>query len=308
MAKLEFHTRKKRLGLLALASMVLLLLLYVIAVRTPLGQVAGNAAIAGGEGLGRAELEAGAYLLRWVSLSTLAVATVVIVVIGFVRGGIPLAIAALAAIGGANVMTQVLKRYVLDRPALMGVEDPFGSHNSFPSGHGTITMVLLLALFMVLPERVNVWLAVGGWLFVSLTGAAMIEQGWHRPSDAIAGYLVATAAASVASIFAIWAARKWVSTNPRAQLFDDPSKGLWRFGLPVAIVLTAIGAASLLYAVADRGWVDLTPADLEISFALAAVLVSASAALLITAFLAALDGLDLAAPGWMPGLRRRGDQ
>ena len=299
-----FLTRKKRLAGLAVGCMVLLLVLYVMAVRTSIGQLAGNAAIAGGESLGRPELEAGAQVLRWVTLSTLTVATVVITGVGLVRGGWPLAIGVLGAIGGANVATQVLKRLVFDRPALMGVDDPFGSHNSFPSGHATIVMSVVLALFMVLPESANVPLAIGGWAFVSLIGATMVEQGWHRPSDAIAGYLVATAAASVSSIFALWAARRWVSAEQEAYLFHDPSHKLQRWGLPGAVVLTVLGAAAFWIAATNRAWLDLTPQETETSFWLAVVFLAGSAAVLITAFLAALGGVDLAAPGILPGIIR----
>ena len=47
---------------------------------------------------------------------------------------------------------EVLKRFLLPRPDLVVAPDEF-FHNTFPSGHTTIAMTVLVAAMLVVPHR-----------------------------------------------------------------------------------------------------------------------------------------------------------
>jgi membrane-associated phospholipid phosphatase len=287
----------KRMLALAGLCAVLAILVYLLAVNTVAGQLAGDSAIAGGVARDSRWLRGAATLLNITSLTTLAVATLVIVVIGSIRGGLQLALAAGGAIFGANLATQVLKRGVLIRPALLDAPDPFGSHNSFPSGHATIALSLVLGLLIVLPPSNNLLVAVTGWAYVAATGIAMISEGWHRPSDAVGGYLVATSVASLAAAISFETSRRISGRRPAANFLRDPSHRLSAGVIPLALGLVIITAAVLLAASGGRGWDALDDATFSQAFAMGALFCGASSAWAIAAFLRALSGADLADSG-----------
>lgn len=93
----------------------------------------------------------------------------------------------------ANLATQAFK-HVLARPDL-GVT--IHLDNSLPSGHTTFAASLALALVIVAPEWLRGPAAWIGWAWASLVGAVVIVHGWHRPSDVVAGILVAGVTALV---------------------------------------------------------------------------------------------------------------
>ncbi|MEO7752784.1 MAG: phosphatase PAP2 family protein [Terracoccus sp.] len=70
-----------------------------------------------------------------------------------------------------------------------------GLAGTFPSGHLAVTSGLVLAALAVLPAgrpRLAPW--VGGAVVVMAAAVAVVVVGWHRPSDAVAGVLVAVLA------------------------------------------------------------------------------------------------------------------
>ena len=97
-----------------------------------------------------------------------------------------LAVAVVVALG-AVVTTQVLKDMLLTRPDL-GVDGYAG--NSFPSGHTTVAAASALAVFLVSSPRTRWLAALLGSAFAALAGVSTLANGWHRPSDVIAGLLV----------------------------------------------------------------------------------------------------------------------
>ncbi|QDP94856.1 phosphatase PAP2 family protein [Microlunatus elymi] len=133
-------------------------------------------------------------LLQQVSVGGTAIALAIMAGVAVLRGRFRLALAAGVLVVGANVTTQLLKRYVLERPDLGQ-----GAVNSLPSGHTTVVFSLVLAAVLVSPRALR-WLvvligsAVGG-----LTGLATVIAGWHRPSDVVAGLLVTLAWAALVS-------------------------------------------------------------------------------------------------------------
>ncbi|RKR91608.1 membrane-associated phospholipid phosphatase [Micromonospora pisi] len=90
----------------------------------------------------------------------------------------------LCAVGVAG-----LAKSAIPRPELGVVGST--THNSFPSGHVTAAMALLLAFMLVLPARARLWFALPGVAGVSAVASATMIAGWHRFSDVIGGVLLA---------------------------------------------------------------------------------------------------------------------
>lgn len=129
--------------------------------------------------------ETRAAVMDWldlVSVPFVAVGMIAAVVLALVQGRVRRAAAAALLVAGANVTTQVLKA---------GIPRPFygiGSDNSLPSGHTTVLVSLSLAAILVLPRPLRapaVFLASAVGTF---TGAAVVVERWHRPSDVVAAF------------------------------------------------------------------------------------------------------------------------
>ncbi|WP_051324877.1 phosphatase PAP2 family protein [Candidatus Solirubrobacter pratensis] len=106
---------------------------------------------------------------------------------GFAAGGAMLA---------AAVTTQLLK------PAL-AVQRPYPADHympaaSWPSGHTTAIVSLLLAFVIVLPPRLRPPVAVLGGGIAALALGSIVLLGFHYPSDVLGGVLVASGWSAVA--------------------------------------------------------------------------------------------------------------
>ena len=112
---------------------------------------------------------------------------------------------------GANLTTQVLKKWVLYRPDL-GVEADYG--NTLPSGHTTAAASVSAALLLVVPPRVRPWAAVLGAGYTTATGISTLIGQWHRPSDVVAAVLVVLAWTAIAcALVALTPARASTATG-----------------------------------------------------------------------------------------------
>jgi membrane-associated phospholipid phosphatase len=80
---------------------------------------------------------------------------------------------------------------------------------SWPSGHSTAALVLVLSAVLVAPTRLRPLVASIGAVFALAVGCALLILAWHMPSDVLGGYLVASlwAALAVAALRA--ADRRW---------------------------------------------------------------------------------------------------
>ncbi len=63
---------------------------------------------------------------------------------------------------------------------------------SWPSGHATAALALVLSAVLVVPPRWRAVVAVFGGAFALAVGGALLILAWHMPSDVLGGYLVAT--------------------------------------------------------------------------------------------------------------------
>ncbi|UIN30180.1 phosphatase PAP2 family protein [Microbacterium binotii] len=191
---------------------------YVLAVLTPTGQALENAAIAGTHQVSAATGEQALQSLDAITLTTLAAATVVIIAIGVLRRQYELAALAAAVIVGGQVVTQGLKRYILPRPELIGADATI-VENSFPSGHTTIAMTLLIAVFLVVPFR---WRGVAMTVVMTWAiaiGAYTITARWHRFSDTLGADMVALGLGAVVSLILLRTGRIVpAASRPRARV------------------------------------------------------------------------------------------
>jgi membrane-associated phospholipid phosphatase len=85
----------------------------------------------------------------------------------------------------------------------------FNGYASWPSGHATAAAVLASCAVLIAPPRLRVVVALAGAVFVLVTGAALLINAWHMPSDVLGGYLMAALwmALAVAGLRA--AERRW---------------------------------------------------------------------------------------------------
>jgi membrane-associated phospholipid phosphatase len=69
---------------------------------------------------------------------------------------------------------------------------------SWPSGHATAAMTLVLCALLVAPHRLRPTIAVLGSAFAVAVGFSLLILAWHMPSDVLGGYLLAALFVSLA--------------------------------------------------------------------------------------------------------------
>lgn len=182
------RARARWVGIIV-AAVVLFALVYVLAVLTDTGQRWENAALAGSADVPLDELAVADDTLNVITRVSLAVATALIGVIGLIRGGLRLAAAGAGIIAVGLGVAEVLKRFVRPRPDLIGADQPI-AHSSFPSGHTTIAMTVMVAVLVVVPWR---WRGVAMALVMTWSvsvGAYTVTAAWHRLSDTVGSDLL----------------------------------------------------------------------------------------------------------------------
>ena len=188
----------------AVGSAVAAVLVYVLAVLTPVGQELENAALRGADQISANEAGAADSSLDQITVYSLAIAVVLIAAIGLLRRRWDLALASVGVIVAGQVITQGLKRYVLPRPPLVQLTGHYAD-NSLPSGHTTIAMTVLFAALIVVPYR---WRGVALFFVLSWAvgiGSYTVTAKWHRLSDTLAADAIALALGCLASW---WLARR----------------------------------------------------------------------------------------------------
>lgn len=173
--------------------------IYLLAVHTPLGQSLENAALRGADQASQADEAQAWQSLSHITVWSLAVGTVAVGLIGVLRKKYLLALISVSTIVAGQVITQGLKRFILPRPELIPVTEDFAG-NSFPSGHTTIAMTVLIAVLIVVPFRFR-----GIAMFVVMTwavgiGAYTVTAKWHRFSDTLGADMVALAVGAIAAL------------------------------------------------------------------------------------------------------------
>ncbi|WP_162788620.1 phosphatase PAP2 family protein [Amycolatopsis albispora] len=197
-----WHRRGRRIAALpllgALGCVLAFAYTYWFFVLTPSGQrIENNALLAGRP----STTDSIAGLLRDVDfVPVLGVTAVVLPLLALARRRYALAGGALVTLLGSLAAAQFLKLAVLPRPRL-GDSDGAPGHNSFPSGHVTAAMAVLLATMLVLPRRYRWWAAIPGALGVAWVAASTVVLGWHRLSDTLGAFFLVSALCCLAITF-----------------------------------------------------------------------------------------------------------
>ena len=188
-------------------------LVWRFAVHTELGQWLDTVALTGNR-IGQDRIDDPVNtLLNAMSVVSLLAATAVIGFIALIRGRKALAVTATLLIAGANVTTQLLKHYLL-RPDFGIDPERAAAGNSLPSGHTTVAASVAIALILVLPRKLRVAGAFLGAGYAAAAGVATLSAGWHRPSDAVAAYLVVGAWAAAAGLVLLFFQREQAVVEP----------------------------------------------------------------------------------------------
>ncbi|MFJ8830738.1 phosphatase PAP2 family protein [Micromonospora aurantiaca] len=188
-------------------------LVWRFAVHTELGQWLDTVALTGNR-IGQDRIDGPVNtLLNAMSVVSLLAATAVIGFIALIRGRKALAVTATLLIAGANVTTQLLKYYLV-RPDFGIDPERAAAGNSLPSGHTAVAASVAIALILVLPRKLRVAGAFLGAGYAAAAGVATLSAGWHRPSDAVAAYLVVGAWAAAAGLVLLFFQREQAVVEP----------------------------------------------------------------------------------------------
>ncbi|WP_432753735.1 phosphatase PAP2 family protein [Streptomyces sp. JL2001] len=232
---------RKRMQAAFLGSVGLLAVVYAALVLTATGQRWENAALAGrvtDETLAAAHQTNPA--LRYVTLSSLAVALVVLTLIGVLRRRYALTAVALATVTGSLLLAELLQEFVLGRPDLVGAP-PHLVDNTFPSGHTTIAMSVMFGLLVVVPFRMRGLAAGLCALWATAVGAYTLAAGWHRPGDAIGADLLVLAVGC--GLVGMLARRGRVAPAPRRRF---PLRALFVTGPLAGVAVLGLGGGLVL--------------------------------------------------------------
>ncbi|MDT8914919.1 phosphatase PAP2 family protein [Amycolatopsis sp. PS_44_ISF1] len=165
---------------------------YLLFVRTAAGQQVENGVVRSAQST-RGSTVDWALPLRHVDLVVvLGGVAVLVLALALARRRFALGVTALVLLITPMLAAQLLKIYVLDRPGLNDGSAVAG-HNSFPSGHVSAAMAVVLALGVVLPARFRTWVLAVGSPGVAWVAAATVALGWHRLSDTVGGCLLVAA-------------------------------------------------------------------------------------------------------------------
>jgi membrane-associated phospholipid phosphatase len=122
-----------------------------------------------------------------------AILTAMLVAFALLRRRPERALAVLVLVAGAGTITEVLKHILAHSRAVDSAAAYQVDAASYPSGHATVTMSLVLAAVIVAPRTLRPMAATLGAAWAAAVSFAMLILHRHFPSDVLAGYLVAGA-------------------------------------------------------------------------------------------------------------------
>jgi membrane-associated phospholipid phosphatase len=146
------------------------------------------------------------------------------------------AVAVAVILAASNVSTQLLKPALAKPEVFPGIETA-----TWPSGHATAAMALVLCLQLVVPSRLRPMAAALGGLFALAVVYSVLILGHHEPSDVLGGFLMAGA---------------WTGLGVAAlrTLEPEPEPALQTAATLVPVGLTAAALAVVVGALALSHW------------------------------------------------------
>jgi membrane-associated phospholipid phosphatase len=164
-------------------------------------------------------------------------------VVALFRGRPRVVLAVGAIILGANVTTEVLKHVLAaPRPGPLPGGLPPLPPASWPSGHATAVMSLVLASVLAVPARLRPLATALGIVFSIAVAYSILAAGLHYPSDVVGGFLVA-AAWTLVIVAALLAAER---RRPVDRTSGAPVSLRAALGAPGAVVAASLLVGSIL--------------------------------------------------------------
>lgn len=234
------------------ASTAAVALLWLVFIQTLWGRRFGDRAWSGRSALSQAARELNDTSLRSVTVTTLVAGCLALVFVGLLRRRVLVGLAGASCVAATTLTAEFLKRVVIDRPATPGELQEL-ANNSFPSGHVSISTSLALAAIVVTPQRWRKPVGAVAALWVTFQAAGVLAAGWHRPSDAVAGYGVALFWAA----FAVWVLARIGQAAPETTEVD--STGAMTVVMLGVLVLVLSGLAVAAFGDGSAATADRLP-------------------------------------------------
>jgi membrane-associated phospholipid phosphatase len=208
--------RSNAAGPLGLAGLCLLALalIWAVAQLVPAAHLRDALALRDFTLLSRPHVDAAAnFLLALLEPTLFVLWGAALVALALARRRPRVALAVVAVLGLAPLTSETLKP-LLAHPHVQLDAVHIGPA-SWPSGHSTAALALVLCAVLVAPARLRPMVAAAGAAFALAVGVSLLILAWHMPSDVLGGYLVATlwAALAVAALRA--GERRWPSRHRR---------------------------------------------------------------------------------------------
>lgn len=175
--------------------------------------------------------------LNLISPVSIALVLAVLGLIALASYGWRRALGIILVSGVTIVASQLLKSSLLRRPDLL-----YDAPNTFPSGHMTVFVVLVVAMVWAVPAVIRPWVTFGGAVLLCIASWQLLEYGWHRPSDVYGAIALGTAAFALASLIRPLRTGKRVAVSVPKFLFMS------------ALLLAVVTLCTLAYAgIAESG-------------------------------------------------------
>lgn len=177
------------------------------------------------------------------------------------------AVGIVGILAGANLTTEFLKPF-LNAPRPTGLPTWVITGGTWPSGHATASMTLALCCVLAAPARLRPYVAALGAAFAVAVSYSFLTLGWHYPSDALGGFLVASlwtllGIAAIATVSARRRERRPATVFSAAQMLAPSVLALAGALVIAALVVLAkpvyvLGHTSLVLGAAALGALALT--------------------------------------------------
>ncbi len=115
---------------------------------------------------------------------------------------------AVAAVMGLAPLTAETLKPLLAHPHV-SVGGVFIGAASWPSGHSTAALALVLSAVLVAPPRWRALVASIGAVYVVAVACSLLILAWHMPSDVLGGFLLATFWMALAVAVLRFVDRRW---------------------------------------------------------------------------------------------------
>jgi membrane-associated phospholipid phosphatase len=168
-----------------------LALTWIVAALVPAAHVRDAVALHDFTLLSRPHVDAVAnFLLALLDPALFTLWAVLLIAYALSRGRRRVALAVACVMGLAPLTAETLKPLLAHPHAQIGYTyiDPA----SWPSGHATAAVALVLCAVLVAPIWLRPAVAALGGVFAVAVGCSLLILAWHMPSDVLGGYLVAS--------------------------------------------------------------------------------------------------------------------